>query len=322
MVGAAPRVFISRPIPDEVAERIRRECTVDMWPASDPPPPLSEKIEDVDGVITYGHERLTAEAMDAAPRLRVVSVMGVGYDHVDAEAAGARGIAVGHTPGVLDETTADLTFALLMAAARRLIPAHDHVRAGRWTLFDPNILWGVDVHHATLGIVGMGRIGYQVARRARGFDMRVLYNRRTRQPEWERELGVEYAGLDDLLAESDFVSLQVPLTDETRHMIGAEQLARMKPTAILINVARGPVVDPEALYAALQAGEIAGAALDVTEPEPMRPDDPLIGLENVIVTPHVGSATVQTRMKMANMAADNLLAGLRGEALPHSVPGG
>ena len=152
--------------------------------------------------------------------------------------------------------------------------------------------------------------------------MRVLYNRRTRQPEWERELGVEYAGLDDLLAESDFVSLQVPLTDETRHMIGAEQLARMKPTAILINVARGPVVDPEALYAALQAGEIAGAALDVTEPEPMRPDDPLIGLENVVVTPHVGSATVQTRMKMANMAADNLLAGLRGEALPHSVPGG
>ena len=210
--------------------------------------------------------------------------------------------------------------ALLLGAARNIVPAHNHVQvAKQWHYYDPNILWGTDVHHATLGIVGMGRIGHAVAKRARAFDMRVLYNKRERRPDWEQELGVEYAPLDYILETSDFVTLHVPLTAETTHLIGAAELALMKETAILVNIARGPVVDHDALYTALKEGQIGGAALDVTEPEPITTDHPLLGLDNVIIAPHLGSATVQTRMKMATMAMQNLLAGLKLQKLPYGV---
>jgi glyoxylate reductase len=257
--------------------------------------------------------------MDTAPNLKAISVVGVGYDHVEWKAAHKRGIAVGHTPGCLNETTADMTFALLLATARNVRPANEYIQSREWTYYDPNILWGYDVHHATLGIVGMGGIGREVAKRAKGFDMRVLYNKRNRRPDWEAELGVEYATLDLLLGQSDFVTLHVPLTAETRHLIGDEELRKMKPTAVLVNMARGPVVDSRALYRALKEGEIAGAALDVTEPEPIPADDPLLNLDNVLITPHIGSATVQTRTRMADMAAENLLAALKGEQMPYSV---
>ncbi len=314
-----PKVFITRPIPDAVVETIKETCEVDMWHTSAILPPIAEKIGALDGLITYGHELVTEEMMDTAPNLKVIAVVGVGYDHVDADAAKARGIAVGNTPGVLDGTTADMTFALLFAVARNIIPANQHVQSKQWTYYDPNILWGYDIHHATLGIVGMGRIGYELAKRAVGFDMRVLYYKRNRREDWEPELGVEYTPLDRLLEESDFVTLHVPLTPETHHLIGERELERMKSTAILVNIARGPVVDPKALYEALKAGKIAGAALDVTHPEPIPTDHPLLTLDNVLIAPHVGSATIQTRTRMATMAAENLLAGLKGEPLPYSA---
>ena len=316
-----PKVFITRPIPEEILKEIEGKCDAEMWHTSAILPPIAEKISDLHGLMTYGHELVTAEMMGTAPNLKVIAGVGVGYDHIDAAAAKARGIAVGNTPGVLDNTTADLTFAILLAAARNIISANHHVQSKQWNYYDPNILWGHDVHHATLGIVGMGRIGYAVAKRALGFDMRVLYNRRNRQEAWEAELGVEYATLDRLLEESDFVALHVPLTDETHHLIDAAALKKMKSTAILVNVARGPVIDSKALYNALVNGEIAGAALDVTDPEPILPDDPLLTLDNVLVVPHVGSATIQTRMRMATMAKENLFAGLDGRPLPYSVFG-
>jgi glyoxylate reductase len=251
--------------------------------------------------------------------LKAIAVVGVGYDHIDTRAARKRGIDIGNTPGCLEETTADMTFALMLAVARNLRAADTHIQSGAWTFHDPNIFWGTDVHHATLGIVGMGGIGREVAKRARGFDMRVLYNKRNRRPDWEDELGVIYASLDELLTESDFVTLHVPLGPETKHLIGERELKMMKSTAILVNIARGPVVDSRALYEALQNGEIAGAALDVTDPEPLPPEDPLLGLDKLLITPHLGSASVQTRTRMAEMAAQNLLAALRGEAMPFSV---
>lgn len=314
-----PKVFITRPIPEAIVKRIEAECEVDMWHTSAILPPIAEKISPLDGLMTYGHELVTEAMIAGAPNLKVISVVGVGYDHIDAKAAKARGIAIGNTPGVLTDTTADMTFAMLLAAARNIIPANNHVQSKHWRYYDPNILWGQDVHHATLGIVGMGRIGYVVAKRALGFDMRVLYYRRNRRPDWEAELGIEYATLDRLLEASDFVTLHVPLTPETRYLIGVRELEKMKPTAILVNLARGPVVDSRALYEALKAGKIAGAALDVTDPEPITVDDPLLTLDNVLICPHVGSATVQTRTRMASMAAENLLAGLKGKPLPYAA---
>ncbi len=314
------KVFITRPIPEEILAKIAAECDVDMWHTSAILPPIAEKIPPLDGLLTYGHEPVSAEMMDTAPNLKSISVMGVGYDHVDEDAARERGIALGHTPGVLSDTTADMTMALLLAAARNVVPAYNHVQVAKaWTYYDPNILWGYDVHHATLGIVGMGRIGYAVAKRAVAFDMRVLYYKRNRRPDWEEELGIEYAELEHLLQASDFVTLHVPLTEETTHMIGKAELALMKRTATLVNIARGPVVDHYALYDALASGQIASAAVDVTEPEPINTDHPLLSLDNVIIAPHLGSATIQTRMKMATMAMENLLAGLKGEQLPYAV---
>jgi glyoxylate reductase len=264
-------------------------------------------------------DRIDAALMDAAPGLKVISQCAVGYDNVDVGAATARGIPVGNTPGVLTDATADFAFTLLMAAARRIGEAIDYVRAGRWTTWGLTLLLGQEVYGATLGIVGLGRIGKAAAQRASGFAMRVLYFDAVRQPEAEAELGVEYCSLEDLLRASDYVSLHVDLSEETKGLMDTKAFALMKPTAILINTSRGPVVDPEALYEALKEGQIAYAALDVTDPEPLPADHKLLGLPNLIVAPHIASATVASRNLMATRAVQNLVAGLRGEQLPYCV---
>lgn len=262
---------------------------------------------------------IDADVLDRCPRVRVVSNMAVGYDNIDLAAATARGVLVGNTPNVLDETTADCAFALLLALARRIPEAQAFVRADRWQTWDPLLLLGRDVHHATLGLVGLGRIGQQMAQRARGFDMRILYTATHRHPEAEARLGVEYVAFADLLRQSDFISLHAPLTPQTRGMFNAAAFAQMQPTAMLINTARGPLVATDALVAALRAGTIAGAALDVSDPEPLRAEHPLAQLPNCLVVPHIASASEQTRTRMAEIAARNLLAGLRGQPLPAGV---
>ncbi|MCS7179404.1 MAG: D-glycerate dehydrogenase [Anaerolineae bacterium] len=314
-----PTVYVTRRIPEAGLALIRDTCRMRLWEGELPPPKevLLQEVADCDGLLCLLTDPIDAEVIGAGVRLRVISQMAVGVDNIDLRAATARGIPVGHTPGVLTEATADFTFALLMAAARRIPEGVDYVRAGKWQTWEPMGLLGVDVWGATLGIVGLGRIGAAVARRARGFAMRVLYYDPNRRPDLETELGAEYAELEDLLASSDFVSLHCPLTSQTYHLIGEVELRRMKPTAILINAARGPVVDPDALVRALSEGWIRAAALDVTEPEPIPPDHPLVSLPNCIVVPHIASATVATRERMAAMAAENLLAGLRGERLPY-----
>ncbi|NPV65995.1 MAG: D-glycerate dehydrogenase [Anaerolineae bacterium] len=315
-----PRVFITRVIPEEGLALLRDACMIDLWEDELPPPYdiLQRRTAEADGLLCLLSDRIDAALLEAAPRLRVISQMAVGYDNIDIAACTAHGLPVGHTPGVLTETTADFAFALLMAAARRIPEAERYARAGRWKTWGPTLLLGRDIHGATLGIIGMGRIGQAVARRARGFAMRLLYTDRAEVPE-AAALGAEYRPLDALLAESDFVSLHVPLTPETFHLIDARALSLMQPTAILINTARGPVVDHMALYHALTGGQIAAAALDVTDPEPLPPDSPLLRLDNCLVVPHIASASVATRGRMAVMAAENLLAGLRGERLPHPV---
>jgi glyoxylate reductase len=285
---------------------------MDVWPHRLPPPPeeLRGRAAEAEGLLTLLTDRVDAALLAAAPRLRAISNLAVGCDNVDLAATRARGIAVGHTPDVLTETTADLAFALILAVARRLPEGIHAVRAGKWLTWEPGWLLGRDVHGARLGIVGHGRIGQAVARRAAGFGMSVSHASRTS--------GVP---LSELLERSDFVSLHVPLTAATRHLIDAAALRRMKPTAYLVNTSRGGVVDQDALATALREGWIAGAALDVTDPEPMAPDHPLLGAPNLIVLPHLGSATHTTRERMADLAVDNLLAGLAGEPLPHAFPG-
>jgi glyoxylate reductase len=289
-------------------ERLGAEHEVDLWPERLPPSPeqLRARVAEAEGLLSMLTDRVDAELLAAGPHLRVVSNYAVGVDNVDLEAARAWDVAVGNTPDVLTDATADLAFALILAAARRLPEGIAAVREGQWRTWEPDWLLGHDVHGATLGIVGPGRIGSAVARRAQGFGMEVL------------SVGRE-GGLDDLLARADFVSLHVPLTAETRHLIGAAELARMKPDAYLINTARGELVDQEALASALHAGAIAGAALDVTDPEPFPADHPLLQSPNLIVLPHLGSATRATRERMADLAVDNLLAGLAGRPLPHAV---
>ncbi len=312
-------VFVTRRIPEAGLEMIRQVCQVRLWEGEFPPPRdvILREVTDCEGLLCLLSDPIDAEAIAAGKRLRVISQYAVGVDNVDLEAATARSIPVGHTPGVLTEATADLTFALLMAAARRIPEGIENVRAGQWHTWEPLGFLGADVWGATLGIVGLGRIGTAVARRGRGFGMRVLYHDRARKPDLEAELGLEYAELDDLLAQADFVSLHTPLTPETHHLIAARELGLMKPTAILINTSRGPVVDTNSLYEGLRAGTIAAAALDVTDPEPLPPDHPLLTLPNCIVLPHIASATVTTRERMAVMAAENLLTGLRGARLPY-----
>jgi len=316
-----PKVFVTRLLPQEAMNKIHSFCDAKVWEGELPPPRdvLLQSITDVEGLLSLLTDKVDAELMDRAKRLRVISNCAVGFDNVDVQEATKRGIVVGNTPGVLTDTTADFAFALLMAAARRVVEGDRVVRAGKWKTWGPMTLLGQDVHNSTLGIVGLGRIGSAVAKRAQGFAMKILYTSHVRNKEAESELGVEYATMDRLLAESDFITLHTNLTPETHHLIGREEFQRMKRTAVLVNTSRGPIVDNMALYEALRAGRIAYAALDVTEPEPLPADHPLLTLENVIVVPHIASASVATRTKMAVMAADNLIAGLKGEMPPNPV---
>jgi lactate dehydrogenase-like 2-hydroxyacid dehydrogenase len=318
-----PRVFVARRIPDDGLEPIVAGTDAVVWPDELPPPreELLRAVAGCDGVVTLLTDRVDDEFLDSAgPQLKVVSNYAVGFDNVDVPACTARGIPVGNTPGVLTETTADLAWALLMAAARRLPEGDRYVRAGRWQTWGPMLLLGPDVHGGTLGIVGFGRIGQAVARRATGFGMTILYHDVQRATaDAEEAVGASFVPLPELLERSDFVSLHVNLTDDTRGLISTDALRRMKATAVLVNTSRGPVVDPRALHLALRDGEIFAAALDVTDPEPIPPDDPLLSLENCLVVPHIASASRATRGKMAEMAAANLLAGVRGERLPTPV---
>jgi glyoxylate reductase len=317
-----PNIFVTRRIPEAGLELLRREAEVDIWPEPSPAPyaVLKEKARGKDGLLCMLTDRIDGELMDAVgPGLKVISQFAVGIDNIDVAAATARSIPVGNTPGVLTDTTADLAWALLMAAARRVVEGDRFTRAGKWKTWGPIDFLGLDITGATLGIVGFGRIGQALAKRAQGFDMRIFYFSRQRKPEVERRYSAQYADLDTLLRESDFVSLHTNFSEETRHLMNAERFRKMKPGGILINTARGPVVDQKALYQALVSGTIAYAALDVTDPEPIAPDDPLLELENVIVCPHVGSASYRTRDRMAIMAAENLIAGLKGMPLPNCV---
>lgn len=309
-----PRVLGDLPIGPVATQLCGGKVELVPWSAADEPG--AGRIE---GVLTYGHPRVDGPLLDKLPGVRVVSNFGVGVDHIDVAAAAARDIPVGNTPGVLDGATADLAFALLLAVGRRVVEGDRYARGPDFLRYDPSHMLGREVHDSTLGIVGMGRIGEQVARRARGFDMTVLYHNRRRKPVSEAALGVRYAQLAELLAEADYVVLTVPLTPETRGLIGRAELAKMKPTACLINAARGAVVDLEALTEALSSRTIYAAALDVTEPEPLPRNHPILRLPNVIITPHLGSATDQTRHRMAEMSVENLLAGLAGKPLPWQV---
>ena len=307
---------MTRVIPAPALASIREVCDMTVWQDELPPPydTLTEQAAQSDGLLTLLSDRINVELLQAAPTLKVVSQMAVGFDNIDVKAATARGIPVGHTPGVLTDTTADFAFALLMAAARRISESERFVRAGKWRTWGPTAFMGQDVHGATLGIIGMGRIGQAVARRAHGFDMRVIYHDRT-----PKEIEAESLALGEVLAQADFLSLHIPLTPDTTHLIDARAFKLMKPAAILINTSRGPVVDSEALYEALTSGQIAGAALDVTEPEPIPMSSPLLTLDNCLIVPHIASSSVATRTRMAVMAAENLLAGLENRRLPHCV---
>jgi glyoxylate reductase len=315
--------FVTRSLPGPALERLRAEHEVEVWPERLPPPyqELSARAADADGLLTLLTDRVDAALIEHCPRLRVISNYAVGYDNIDIDAAAARAIAVGNTPDVLTEATADLTWALLMAAARKLPEAVAAVRDGDWLTWEPARFLGAAVQGAVLGIVGLGRIGRAVARRASGFDMTVLYTGGgSSGGDGGRSAAVvSEVPLERLLEESDFVTLHCPLTPATHHLIDAAALRRMRSSAILVNTARGPIVDPAALREALEAGEIAGAALDVTEPEPPALDDPLLAAPNLIVVPHIGSATRAARERMAALAVENLLAGLEGRPLPHQV---
>ncbi len=319
---AKARIFVSRELPGEGVRRLKDAgFGVDLWTQQEPPPvgALTGAAAACDGLLTMLTERVDADLLDAAPSVRIVSNMAVGFDNIDVPAATARGVLVTNTPGVLTETTADLAFALILAVARRVVEGDRAVREGGWGPWHPSFLLGRDVHGATLGVVGLGAIGQAVARRARGFGMRLLYTSRERKEALERELGVEWRGLDVLLRESDFVSLHVSLNDGTRALIGERELALMKPTAFLVNTTRGPVVDQAALVKALSRRQIAGAGLDVAAVEPVPHDDPLLGLDNLVMTPHIGSASVATRTKMADLAVDNLIAFFEGRRPAHCV---
>ncbi len=314
------KVFVTRQLPPATLEPLAAQYDLEIWDSFLPPnyETIMEKASGITGLLCLLTDRIDAPLIQAGTALKVISNMAVGYDNIDVDAASARGIPIGNTPGVLTETTADFAFALLMAVARRIPEAKQYVDAGEWQTWHPTVLSGQDIYGAILGIVGFGRIGQAMARRAGGFGMRVLVNSRGHEAEI-RQIGGERVGLDELLRESDYVSLHVPLTEETYHLIGKSELKAMKPNAILINTARGGVVNPEALYEALRAGDIFAAGLDVTEPEPIPLSDPLLTLDNCLVVPHVASASVATRAKMAKMAVDNVIAGLKGEALPNCV---
>jgi glyoxylate reductase len=315
-----PKVFVSRILPDDGLERIHQIADAEVWQEETPPPyeVLLNKVKGVDGLVCLLTDRIDGNLMDVAgSQLKVISQMAVGFDNVDANAATERGIPVGHTPGVLTDTTADFAFTLMLSAARRVVEGERYVKEGRWKTWGPTLLMGHDIWQATLGIIGFGRIGQGMAKRASGFEMRMLAYDPAADDKVAKELGVELRPMDKLLAESDFVSVHVSLTPETRHLIGEREFKLMKRSCVLVNSARGPVVNPKALYDALKNGGIAYAALDVTEPEPIEMDDPLLTLSNCLIVPHIASSSLATRNKMASMAAANLEAGLKGERLPN-----
>jgi glyoxylate reductase len=310
-----PIVYITRRIPNEAVDILRSVSEVRYWNNDDPIPRdvLLRDSAEADALFPMITERIDDEVLDHAPGLRIVANMAVGYDNIDVPACTRRKVLVTNTPDVLTETSADLAFALLMSVGRGIVQGDRYIRRGEWKIWGPLLHLTPDIHSSTLGIVGLGRIGQAVARRASGFNMRVLYYSRTRREDLEHQHGYENVSLDDLLAQSDYVSIHVALNEATRHIIGAEQLKKMKRSGILINTGRGPLVDQKALYEALRDGEIAAAALDVTDPEPIPMDDPLLTLDNCIITPHVGSASFATRTRMATLAAENIAAVLGGK---------
>ncbi len=309
-----PRVYVTRRIPKAGLDLLRGCAQVKVWEGELPPPReiLMEETKSAEGLLSLLTDQVDAELMDAAPQLRAISNYAIGYDNIDVPAATERGIMVCHTPGILTDTTADFAFTLLACVGRKVVEAVRYVREGNWKTWDPMLCLGHDLYGATLGLIGLGRIGSAVAKRAGGFRMRILYHDVERMPALEKELGLIYSDLDSLLAQSDFVSLHTPLTPETHHLMGARQFKMMKESAILVNTSRGQVINQQALYEALVSGEIAGAGLDVTDPEPIDPDDPLLQLDNCVVVPHMASASVATRTLMATMAAENLVAALQG----------
>jgi glyoxylate reductase len=316
---AKPKVFVTRVIPDAGLRRIKDYCDAEVWPDPLPPPHpvLRQKVATCDGLVSLLTDRIDAALLDAAPRLRVVSNYAVGFNNVDVKAATARGVCVGNTPGVLTDATADMAFCLLIAAARRVVEGQAYTLSGLWKTWEPLGHLGQDLVGRTLGVVGMGRIGYALAKRCRGgWDMDVLYYDVHRNEAAEKALGARQVALDTLLRESDFVSVHTDLNEATRGLFNAATFAKMKRTAVLVNTARGPVIDQKALYDALRSGTIFAAGLDVTDPEPPDPADPLLKLPNLIVAPHIASATVGTRDAMAEICANNLIAGLSGQALP------
>jgi glyoxylate reductase len=311
MPAVLARVLVTRRLPGSALDRLGAAHDVDLWAENGPIPrgDLLQRVGDVEGLLSVLTERVDSELLEAAPKLKAIANYAVGIDNIDLDACRARGVAVGNTPDVLTDATADQAFALILAAARRLPEGMAAVRDGSWSHWSPEWMLGLELRGATLGIVGMGRIGRAVATRAAGFGMQVIHTGRRAGD----------LSLETVLEQSDVVSVHVPLTAETRHLIDAAALSRMKPTAILVNTARGPIVDQVALAAALHAGTIGAAALDVTDPEPLPPDDPLLQAPNLIVLPHLGSATQKTRARMADLAVDNLLAALDGRPMPHPV---
>ena len=313
-----PKVYVTRRIPESGIKLLQKTCEVEIWDSDDvvPRDTFLQAVSDKDAVLCLLTEKVDAETLDVAKNVKIFANMAVGFDNIDVDECTRRGIIASNTPGVLTDTTADFAFTLLMAAARRIREGHEFVHAGKWETWGPLLLMGQDIHHATLGLIGLGRIGAEMARRGQGFSMRMIYNDVVRREDLEEELGLEYADFDTVLKESDFVSVHVPYMPATHHLISTEQLAMMKQSAILINSARGAIVDPQALYTALKSGEIWAAGLDVTEPEPIPMDDPLLTLDNCLIAPHIASASFNTRSDMSELAANNILAALSGNRPP------
>jgi glyoxylate reductase len=317
---AKPKVYVTRELPDRGLNVIKNRFDAEVWPEYAPPPKktIIEKAKNVDALATLLSDKIDVEVFDAAPKLKIVSQLAVGFDNIDIPEATKRGIYVTNTPEVLTDTTADFSWALLMAVARRVAEADKYVRVGKWKVgWHPSMIQGRDVYGATIGIVGAGRIGYAMAKRATGFDMKILFYDVIPRPEIEKDFEAKKVDLNTLFKESDFVSIHVPLTKETHHLVNAERLSIMKKTAYLINNSRGPVVDEKALIDALQRNEIGGAGLDVFEQEPISMDNPLLKFENVVLAPHISSASYETRSKMAEMVADNLVAFFEGKKPPN-----
>lgn len=317
-----PEIYITRELPERGLNIIKKHFDAEVWPEYAPPPKktIMEKAKNVDALVSLLSDKIDAEVFNASPKLKIVSQLAVGFDNIDIPEATKRGIYVTNTPEVLTDTTADFAWSLLMAVARRIVEADKYVHTGQWKVgWHPAMLTGRDIHNTTIGIVGAGRIGYAMAKRAKGFDMNILFYDVIPRPEMEKDFGAKKTDLDTLLKESDFVSLHVPLMKETHHLINAEKLKLMKKTAYLINNARGPVVDEKALYEALKNGQIAGAGLDVFEQEPTPLDNPLLKLDNVVVAPHISSASLETRAKMSEIVADNLVSFFEGKKPPNLV---